>query len=68
MLSQLTTALAHPFASGIKQYTVTYESIMDALQVFENWVMMQKKLIDIDHRCRQLDIKKLQEYSNFENA
>ena len=68
MISKMSEILVNPFASKVKMYSITYDSLVQYLKTYEQWVLVQNKLLKIDKISKLLDIKKLPDYSMLEAA
>lgn len=65
MIRTLSGILANSFSQTLRQYSVTYDSLLGYYNTFENWMLMQGKLLRVDSQCKFFDVKKLPDYSQF---
>lgn len=68
MLGELAGLLSNPHAQSLKQYSITYDSVVGAQEALEGWLRVQERIVEVERHCRLLDIKKLPDYNYFENA
>lgn len=65
MLKTLCTIFSNPFSQTLRQYSLTYDTLIQYYNTFEHWLLTQEHLLKIDSMCKLLDIKKLPDYSQF---
>ena len=68
LLTQLTSTLSDPHSQFLKQYSITYNSLLASQHLLDQWLSIQDKLTDLDKLCKLLDIKKLPEFTHYEAA
>ena len=65
MLETLCSILANPFSQTLRQYSMTYDMLIQYYNTFENWIAVQDILLKVDAQCRMFDVKKLPDYGQF---
>lgn len=65
MITEMSKILSNKFSQNLRQYTVTYDSLISNYNAFDYWMKVQAKMINLDKTCKLLDVKKIPDYILF---